>query len=252
VAGAIPDDPPRLWQRRGLLPPPPLDRFAWQPEAETARALRPVREDCEREPPTARDIDLELSGGVRLRGRLTDVRPGGLCRVRPGSLAMRNTLGDWIDYLALVASGEDSPKLRLAGATRGVVDLRTAEVQQDEARSTLDALVHGYLEGQRRPLPFRPDLAELYLDERGRRLNRGEGLPEASNAALAVVNAKLDPATQHPHHALTDAYFAAVLTPGAPLGMRSEDSTFVAVTEAVCSLLHERLQPAPAREGSHA
>jgi hypothetical protein len=69
---------------------------------------------------------------------------------------------------------------------------------------------------------------------------------------LAAVNAKLDPTMQHPHHALTDPHFAAVLTPGAPLGMRSEGSTFVAVTEAVCSLLHERLQPAPADEGSHA
>jgi exodeoxyribonuclease V gamma subunit len=253
LPGAIPDDqPPRLWQRRGLLPPPPLDRVAWQPEAETVRALRPVREDCEREPTTAADIDLELSGGVRLRGRLTDVRAAGLCRVRPGSLGMRNTLGDWIDYLALVASGEGSPRLRLAGATRGEVDLRVAEVQRDEALSTLDALVAWYLEGQRRPLPFRPDLAELYLDERSRRLHRGEGLPEASNAALAAVNAKLDPAMQHAHHALTDPWFAAVLTPGAPLGMRSTDSTFVAVTEAVCTLLHERLQPAPSDERLHA
>jgi exodeoxyribonuclease V gamma subunit len=254
VLGAIPEDqPPRLWQRRGLLPPPPLDRVAWQPEAETVRTLLPVREDCEHEPRAVLDIDLELSEGVRLCGRLTDARPGGLCRVRPGSLAMRNTVGDWIDYLALVASGQGGvPQLRLAGATQGVVDLRAAEVQPDEARSTLDGLVSWYLEGQRRPLPFLPDLAEFYLDERGRRLGRGERLPEASNQALAVVNARLDPGMQHPHHALKDPYFAAVLTPGAPLGIRSEDSVFVAMAEAVCGLLHERLQPVPAGGRSYA
>ena len=250
--GETPDDqPPRLWQRRGVLPPPPLDRAAWQPEAETVRALRPVREHCEREPAEVVEIDLELSDGVRLCGRLTDARPEGLCRVRPGRLAMRNTLGDWIDYLALVASGKGSPKLRLAGAAQGVVDLRAAEVQPGEARSTLEALVSWYLEGQRRPLPFLPDMAELYLEERSRRQHRGASLSEASNQTLAAVNAKLDPGIQHPHHALNDPWFAAVLAPDAPLGTRSDDSVFVAITEAACALLHERLQPVPAGTDSH-
>jgi exodeoxyribonuclease V gamma subunit len=237
------DEPSRLWQRRGLLPPPPLDRAAWRTEADAVRSLLPVRERWHREPPTALDIDLALPDGWRLAGRLSDLCPGGLYRLRPGSLSPRSTLGDWIDCLALAASGHCAT-LHLAGLDDGKLTLREARVSVDEARAALERLVQWFLEGQLRPLPFLPDLAEIYLDERDRRLGRGAAPEEAAAAALETVNGKLDPQSRYAHHALQDPYFVAVLERGAPLGARPGDSVFCALSEDACGLLHERLLPA--------
>lgn len=238
---ALDDRPSRLWQRRGVLPPPPLDLAAWQPAVDAVRTLLPIRQAWHREPAATLDIQLQLPDGPRLSGRLTDLRPGGLYRLRPGSLSMRNTLPDWIDYLALAATGTEGA-LYLAGLNKEDADLRCARVSQKEALEVLAALAYWYAEGQRTPLPFLPDVAELYLVARSRELDQDVPPETAAIEALSAINARLDPGAFQRHYSLDDPYFAAVLTPGAPLGAAPGDTAFCPLSEAVCGLLHERLQ----------
>ncbi|MCC5811038.1 MAG: exodeoxyribonuclease V subunit gamma [Ectothiorhodospiraceae bacterium] len=233
--------PSRLWQRRGMLPPPPLDLFAWQPEADAVRALAPVRRDWYRRPMRPLDVDLMLPCGQRLAGRINDVRPGGLYRIRPGRLAMRAVLGDWIDYLAVAASGEPAA-LRLAGLQDGEADVRQAQVRAEEALDALDALVRWYREGQSRPLAFQPDVAETYMEERAKRLDKGLAPEEADALALDHVNQRLDPSGYSPHYALSDPYFSLTLLPGSPLGAEPGDTEFCELCKTVCGLLRQRLQ----------
>ncbi len=239
VDDAVPEQPSRLWQRRGLLPPAPLDLFAWQPEAAAVQTLLPYRQDWYRDTPRPLDVDLTLSGGRRLAGRVNDFRPGRLSRVRPGRLGLRRALVDWVDYLVVVAAGEPAI-LRLAGLQKDVPDIRQAQVRQEEALAALDILSDWFLQGQRSPLPFHPDIAELYMEERGKLTEKGKAPSDAGASALDKANQALSDDFR-PHHALNDPYFALTLQPGAPLGKSPGDSPFCPMTEALCGLLYERL-----------
>lgn len=237
---ALPERPPRLWQRRGVLPPPPLDTTAWQAEVRSLEPLLEIRRHWEAVAPQPREIDVRLPDGTCLTGRIGDARASGLRRLRAGSLAARHVLGDWIDYLALLAAGGGG-ELELAGVSRGQVQHQRAAAESNEAVATLAALVAWYRAGSREPLVFLPDLAVEYLEARDKALEKASSEEEAAATALETVNRSLSPDAYHRHPARGDPWFMAVLDPVHRLGQAPEQSLFPEMAEAVCGLLHRRL-----------
>ena len=236
----IPRQPSRLWQRRGVLPPPPLDVSAWQTQVEALEPLLPIQRAWRALEPLPFEIDLQLDDGTRLTGRLGDVRLGGVFRLRAGSLAPKHVLADWLDYLALRASG-GAGSLELAGISKGALQRWRAEASAAEARVALGPLLAWFRAGSLRPLAFLPELAFLYLEERAKLTINGESDEVAARGALEKLNGLLDPDAYQRHRALQNPYFAIVMDPRLRLGEAPESSEFCRMADEVCGLLHARL-----------
>lgn len=234
----LPDtQPPRVWQRRGLLPPGRLAANDWSPEARRVNGLLPLVEAWD-EPTMAADVDLHLPRGERLIGRITDCQPAGLRRIHAGNLKMKRCLGDWIDYLALMATGAlpEEATLIMAGPSREdeAPEILQAHTTAGDARAHLDQLVSLYREGTSRPLPFLPDLADEFLQERDKQMDKGKSEEEASEGALNELNKGLDPDAFHPRHEASDEALSLALGPlDGTLGATAEESEFAALAEQI-------------------
>ncbi|MFP4131101.1 MAG: exodeoxyribonuclease V subunit gamma [Thiohalospira sp.] len=244
------DDPPRLWRRRGFLPPGGLAAGSWAPAAQAINELLPVVRDWAIET-TAADVDCELPGGERLIGRVPDARPEGLRRIHAGELKMKRCLGDWIDYLALLATGAltEGAALTMAGPGKNGSgpDIRWAHLPPDEASQQLDALIALYRDGLTRPLPFLPDLAGEFLEKRDEKTDKGRSEEEANDLSLNELNGALDPDAFQPRHETRDEYLMLTVGTGdQPLGGTPEESEFIRLAEAIIGPLHQRLEAAPA------
>lgn len=243
-----PEQPQRLWHRRGMLPPPPLGGEDWAEAAAIINTLLPVARQWRGE---SSPVDLEwvLASGITLHGRVRDVQTCGLRRVRPGQLKSRHLLPHWIDFLALCAAGKldgTQSSLAIAGINQeGEADIRETGITQAEASRLLETLVNLYLEGQTRPLPFHPDLADQFLEVQETRLAKGESRDEALETALKRVNDALDPEAWHPHRLAVDPCFSILLEAGeGRLGQRPEDSEFTRLVAAICQPLRDYLAAA--------
>ncbi len=242
------DQPPRLWQRRGVLPPPPLATGAWAGEARAVNALLPVAQDWQQET-TAGVIDTALTTGageVRLVGRISEVHSDGLYRIRPGKLKLKHLLPHWVDYLALKAAGQldDEAALHVAGLDGEEPDLRRARVDCQTAVRLLVDLVNEYREGLGRPLPFHAELAEAYLADSDKHLKKDGDAAGAASKALEALNNKLDPGHFQPHYLVQDPYLMTVLDTDAPLGADPDTSEFCRLADTVCRPLHEAMEAA--------
>lgn len=248
------DNPPRLWLRRGLLPPMPMGAAAWQPEAAAVNALAPFVARWEADTAPV-DVDVTLPGGARLVGRIADARTDGLRRVHAGGLKLRRALMDWVDYLALLAQGhlEDGASLWLAGADskNGEPAVQQAEARADEAPALLADLLAVHREGLTRPLPLHPDLVEHYLKAEAKRLKKELDEPTAAREALEECNRNLRPdqhPDQRPHYVDKPGLRAALGPAPAYLGAEAADSDFVDRVSRVHGPLFQRLEAWTAAE----
>lgn len=225
---AVPTSPDPLWQARGTLPPPPLDRAPFEEEAQQVNALLPVWASWTRDGQQGAHLDIDVTlEGERLVGRIGNVWSDGPRLLRPGRLRMQYKLRSWIDYLAYLAAGHEG-SLRLAGLDDGDAVEYAAAIDPDVAREHLTTLLQIYRRGQREPLLFLPDLADDYLNVL---ITRGK--PES--AALDAVNGRLTHEYRPSHHA-SDPYFSRLFLADQPLGSNPDDSPFCALAKTVCEL----------------
>lgn len=98
------------------------------------------------------DID-----GLRLRGRVQDLHPRGLLRVRPAALNGNTALRWGLDWLLTSAAGADVPLVQIHDTPdAGPGPFVTAALQPQHARAALRQLLAIRAEGLRAPLPFAP------------------------------------------------------------------------------------------------
>lgn len=256
------ESPPRAWQRRALLPPPPLDQAAWREAMASVQSLHELQTHWHAPAPVPLDLDVALPDGRRLTGRLRDWRPGGLHRVHAGKLKMKRLLSGWIDLLALTAAGHEGA-LFIAGAPKkDDPEICVLQVTADDALPLLARLVEWYDEGQRGPLPFHADVSgkyatallqvadELDLDAAERGV---EAHGETGAAALLDLNRRLGESSDWSENELSRArehpYFAPLLWPDTPLGATPGDTAFCAMSAAVCLPLLRRQQALSVEEG---
>ena len=146
-----------LLRARGLLPSGPLGRRtldAVRREVERyAEAFRCWRGDAVAD--TARleaDID-----GVHLHGRLGDVYPHGMARIRFDAPNGNSAIRDGLDWLLASAAGRDTPLVQFHdGGDAGVGPHTRVPLAPHEARALLAQLIALRAEGLRAPLPFAP------------------------------------------------------------------------------------------------
>lgn len=237
----LPAAPDPVLRARGVLPPPPLDLGAYRALAEQVNPLLPLWQQwhaCHPEP-TPVDVDITLADGRRLTGRLADARPDGLRRIHPGTLRANHRLGDWIDYLALAASGAPGT-LRCAGLAEGGVVVLGAEVAQTRALELLEDLVAVHDQAQQQPLCFMPGLATTFMEKQS---PLWTGKPNDPQAALDDRNNYLS-RTHFPAWELAnDPWFPLVAPPPELLGHDAGASQFRRLAEAVCGPMVEQLLP---------
>ncbi len=143
----------REW-RRGVLPP---GQLGWRQAKEIAGKAAPVAELWESVTQgmaaDAVDVDVDLGGGRRLHGTITDLYHDRIVKVTYSSLGPKHLLDAWIPLLALCAArpgrswtagaiGRDDPAARTAFGTVA------------EAPALLADLVRIYDAGMREPLPL--------------------------------------------------------------------------------------------------
>jgi exodeoxyribonuclease V gamma subunit len=226
--------PDALWRARGLLPPEPLDV---KPFAEKAASINELLE-IERSSPR-RDggdwlnIDLVIED-FRVIGRIGSLYASGPCLLRAGKLKMKYQLRAWIDYLAFAAAGH-AGELRLAGLNdKDQAIERRMKLDPDAAREHLVDLLHLYRRAQREPLPFMPNLAEIYLDTAAKK---------TPAEALGKVNRKLTDRF-HPCREAEDPWFACLLRADGSLGEDPADNDFCRLSEDICAPLRSQLEDA--------
>jgi exodeoxyribonuclease V gamma subunit len=216
-----------LLRARGLLPSGPLgahvlatirkevdayaDQFkAWRGDA-TPQSLR---------------LDVPLDG-VRLLGRIVDVYPQGVARVRFGAPNGNSSIRDGLDWLLMRAAGLDMPFVQFHDSEGfGLGPHAKPNIGIDEARTLLAKLMDLRVKGLCAPLPFAPysgwELFKAPTLERG--LNAamkkwagsdrawGEGQGEALRLALRGREPFTDEATRVAFVDQTMTIFSAVVS----------------------------------------
>ncbi|MDA3920581.1 MAG: exodeoxyribonuclease V subunit gamma [Salinisphaera sp.] len=225
--------PTPLERARGTLPPPPLADPNYASEAEAVNALLPVWQAWKATgAPDSVDIQLDLpiddgstdnGAHVRVTGRVGQLWPGALRRLRSGKLKARFRMRYWIDYLAVVATGHDAT-LEMAGFSPKPKDMSLAQyagtLDPATAQAELANLLRLYIAGQQAPLAYHPDLDDSYDPEQPKGFDN--------------VSFRFKPGAHVPHHLTRDPYFALLLGDDeAPLGPSEDDSPFIQAIDAV-------------------
>jgi len=200
-----------LLRARGLLPSGPLGRRtldAVRREVDSyAEAFRAWRGDAVADAPR---IETEIEG-VRLHGRLGDVYPHGIARIRFDAPNGNSSIRDGLDWLLASAAGLETPLVQFHdGGDAGAGPHTRATLAPHEARALLAHLIALRAQGLRAPLPFAPYSGwELFIAptlERGLQnaakkwhgsdRSWGEGNTEALRLALRGRDPFTDAATQ--------------------------------------------------------
>ena len=143
--------------RRGVLPPGQLGwRLAQKivdqaaPVADVASAATQGRSA------SARDVDVDLGGGRRLRGTVTDLYGERIVKVTYSRLGPKHQLDAWVPLLALCADrpGRSWSAGAIGRGGYGRAHDRTAFASVDDAPALLADLVALYDAGMREPLPL--------------------------------------------------------------------------------------------------
>ncbi len=238
ASGPLPDEPSPLLRAQGVLPPSPLDREQYHELAIEMNRLWLIWQDTR---PVAETevlaIDLQMPNGVRVVGRVGDVRPEGLCRIEPRRLGARQLLVHWLDLLALAATGRTATLACCGIDKEGELDMRLGTIDASTARTHLQTLTDLYLEGQQRPLVFLPELGEEFVGH----LDPKKRL--SPDQALDRCNLKLS-GDFHVDWVATNVWLAPVLAEAPhPLGDRASTSEFCRIACDVIQPLLDTLQP---------
>jgi len=233
-AAELDEEPDALERARGHLPPPPLGGYDHAAAVADVNALLPLHRQWQSDPDDEADVDIDLAlDGARVIGRVHAVGRTEMRRMRPGSLRLQHEIPWWIQYLGVVAAGR-AVGLRIAGASGGEAEQKTARITPAQARAQLQAAVDLYRRGCARPLLFEPYVGDHYLD----RLER-----QSPEEALDKTNGWLSN-RRHPPHPMHDPWLQPVFAPSPnPLGETPASSTFVHVTDAVARPIREHLRP---------
>jgi len=225
--------PSALERARGTLPPPPLADPNYVVEAEAVNKLLPVWQAWKADgTPESVDIQLDDIAGVRVTGRVAQLWSGALRRLRAGKLKTRFRLRYWIDYLAVVAAGHEVA-LEMAGFSAKPKDMALAQydgsIDRDTARAELAHLVALYIDGQRQPLAYHPDLDDSYNPEQ--------------NKAFDNLSFRFEPDAWYPHHLVRDPYFTMLLgDAAAPLGADEDNSPFIDAIDKVSGPMNSAIR----------
>ncbi|WP_027861026.1 exodeoxyribonuclease V subunit gamma [Marmoricola sp. URHB0036] len=143
--------------RRGVLPPGTLGWRLAQKIVDQAAPVADVAASVTQGiTPTARDIDVDLGGGRRLRGTVTDLYGDRVVKVSFSKLGPRHLLEAWVPLLALCA---DAPGRSWSAGAIGRGEFgratdRSAFASVADAGDLLRDLVAIYDAGMREPLPL--------------------------------------------------------------------------------------------------
>ena len=108
-------------------------------------------------------FELEL-GATRLSGRLDDVYPGGLARLRFDRLHGPSQIAHGLDWLVLSALGDRRPLAQFADTADGPGPHLRGALAPAEAKAALAALLRLRDYGLRMPLPFLPRAGWLWYE----------------------------------------------------------------------------------------
>jgi exodeoxyribonuclease V gamma subunit len=230
---SVEDRPSALERARGTLPPPPLADPNYAVEAEAVNELLPIWQAWKQQAtPDTVDIDLTIDS-IRVTGRVNQLWPDALRRLRTGKLKARFRLRYWIDYLAVVAAGHDVA-LEIAGFAPKKKTVERAEyagaLDGDRAREELAALLRIYIHGQQRPIHYHPDMDDEYDPEQ--------------NKAFDNVSFRFQSGAYFPHHLTRDPYFSLLLgDDAAPLGESEDGSPFIQAIREISGPMDDVLRP---------
>ncbi|QIL19429.1 exodeoxyribonuclease V subunit gamma [Thermomonas sp. HDW16] len=189
---------------RGLLPSGPLGERAlkqvMQEVAPYAQAYADWRGDAE---VTSLPLEVDIAG-MRLHGRIGDVLPHGIARLRFGKPNGPSSIRNGLDWLLATAAGIDLPFVEFhESADDGIGPHVRPPLSRESAIDALHALIALRRDGLQQPLPFAPYSAwELFsaVDaERGLRnaANRWRGgerqWAEGDSEALRLALRGRDP-----------------------------------------------------------
>ncbi|MFT4198666.1 MAG: exodeoxyribonuclease V subunit gamma, partial [Pseudoxanthomonas sp.] len=200
------DDPAALLPRlcaQGLLPSGPPGRRALDEVlgevAPYARRFEAWRGDA-----SAASLPLEVEvDGLRLHGRLAQVWPQGIARLRFGARNGPAAIRHGLDWLLARAAGLELPLVEFYDdGEDGLGPHLRAPVDRERALAALRALLALRAEGLRRPLPFAPYSGwELYaaksveqgIRKAAQRWRGGHGWAEGEGEALRLALRGRDP-----------------------------------------------------------
>ncbi len=210
---------------RGMLPTGPLGQRALM---QVVREVQPYvqayarwRGDAQAE---SLALDVEI-GGLRLHGRIGDVMPQGIARLRFGAPNGPSSIRNGLDWLLATAAGIDTPFVEFHdGGDAGIGPHVRPPITREAATAALRALLALRREGLQQPLPFAPYSAwELFaVDDiarglrnaanrwRGGERSWAEGGSDALRLALRGRDPFADLAALNEFSALAFAIYGAV------------------------------------------
>jgi exodeoxyribonuclease V gamma subunit len=211
---------------RGLLPSGPLGTRGLaqviREVAPYAQAFAQWRGEGE---PTSLAVDVDIEG-VRLHGRLGDVWPNGIVRLRFGTPNGPSSIRNGLDWLLASAAGLDVPFVEVQEDVDAGIDAHLrARIAQDDAVAALRSLIALRREGLQQPLPFAPYSGwELFATRddvaiglkkaagkwRGNERGWAEGDIDAIRFALRGRDPFLDAASLHDFARISGIVFGAV------------------------------------------
>ena len=210
---------------RGMLPSGPLGERAL---AQVVHEVQPYADAFARWRGDAQAESLALEvevDGLRLHGRLDDVHPHGIARLRFGKPNGPASIRNGLDWLLATAAGVDLPFVEFHdGGDAGIGPHPRPPLSRESAIDALHALVALRRDGLQRPLPFAPYSAwELFAADdvargvrnaanrwRGGERSWAEGDSEALRLALRGRDPFADAAALEAFSELAFVIFGAV------------------------------------------
>ncbi|GHC03942.1 exodeoxyribonuclease V subunit gamma [Thermomonas carbonis] len=223
---------------RGLLPSGPLGARAL---AEVIKEVAPYAQAFAQwrsgDEPTSHALHVDIDG-LRLHGRLGDVWPNGIARLRFGKPNGNSSIRNGLDWLLASAAGFDVPFVEVRDDVDAGIDAHVrAPLSQGEAIDALRSLMTLRRDGLQQPLPFAPcsgwELFSAEDSERGIRnaaarwrggdRQWGEGDSDAIRLALRGRDPFADPAALRDFARITGIVFGSV-TRGIPMAIELGDA----------------------------
>ena len=187
--------------------------------------------------PTSLAVDVDIDG-VRLHGRLADVWPNGIARLRFSKPNGNSSIRNGLDWLLATAAGVELPFVEVQDVGDVGIDAHVRpRISQEAAFDALRSLLALRRAGLQQPLPFAPysgwELFSAEVPERGIRdaaarwrggdRQWGEGDSDAIRLALRGRDPFADAASLREFARITGIVFGAV-TRGEPVAIDITDA----------------------------
>ncbi|MEL4012695.1 exodeoxyribonuclease V subunit gamma [Dryocola clanedunensis] len=154
-------DPQLLFRRyraAGALPYGAFGEIVWEKQL-TEMVELATKVSAERQNSASVEVDITIAG-TRLVGWLSDVQPDGLLRWRPSVLNVAHGMQLWVEHIVWCASGGQGSS-RVYGRKNSAWVFPPMDPEQ--ARTYLQQLIEGYLEGLSQPLLLLPNSGGAWI-----------------------------------------------------------------------------------------